>query len=968
MAEQKSPGVKVKPPTPLLLKPLKVKDWPGLFQSLAKLGSNVAKMEFQAAFSDAVKALSYVEFKNKPQELAWTLIHRSMTRAVGEALAGLARHQPAEFARLGGLADSRRLDAELETLDVTLDDAFFDRPGWCPYVRQVCRRVPGWLVAAGLPQMAADELAGQIPVEFTVRLNEEWLKNQDDLKCLLPESRKTPFSPAVTEEFEWVRYWGCLQDQADRRVFDEDFGVRSVYVPLRAYTDRDGGAKVTRTIGMVEDMLDHWLEAGRADDDVRVVEGDPGAGKSTLARIYAADRFGRTFGGRRWRVVFAPLHHHAFQEERPLDQSVAAYYESVGVTLKKPLDRDSPDPTLLILDGLDELSRSGHVGLDVIRAFMSSVVGLKDGWNTGRKDARLLVLVCGRPIAADVARKVVRRLDAVLNLLPFVTEEMDLLHTTEGKEAVLAGRTALLKTDQRANWWDNYATARGQTPTPDAYKEIKKNAGLTPITAQPLLNYLVAFLRENSEGAKLPDNLCDIYDLLLRRVWERGWDRPQVPAVGKLEFPEFCTLLEEVAVAAWHSGDSRNIKVSAVQDRLTPKQRERLLELEKKVEDGVLRLLLGFFLRPRGQVRGDEVYEFTHKSFAEYLIARRIAGLLNELAEDWKNPSPRHPWNDEQALIEWAKLLGPTRIDKDIMRFVQEEGSRLGKDKGEGWQAVLARLLETVIRDGMPMHQMLAKIKPEPTYREMDRWALNAEVAMLRGLGVCRNLLGNATRINGLNAQLGEWIGGRWSHSMARSSYAFLDLQNAQLDSYGLHGMNLRGVDLRGANLFDADLSGADLCEANLSDATLTMVRLWGTDLSGAILRGAYLAGAGAEGAMLRGADLSGADLREAQFSSAYLRHADLSGAILLGVNLVGANLHGANLNGANLDGANLDGATGTQPEQLRVTIGEPDLMPDGKPPRKNWRNKPAIPRKRSPRKPKNAPPTPEPPATDTPS
>jgi hypothetical protein len=173
MAEQTSPGVKVKLPTPLLLKPLKVKDWPGLFQSLAKLGSNVAKMNVQAAFSDAVKALSYVEFKNQPQELAWTLIHRSMTRTVGDALARLARHQPAEFTRLGGLADSRRLDAELDTLDVTLDEAFFDRPGWCPYVRQVCRRVPGWLVAAGLPQMVADELARQIPVEFTVRLNEE---------------------------------------------------------------------------------------------------------------------------------------------------------------------------------------------------------------------------------------------------------------------------------------------------------------------------------------------------------------------------------------------------------------------------------------------------------------------------------------------------------------------------------------------------------------------------------------------------------------------------------------------------------------------------------------------------------------------------------------------------------------------------------------------------------------------------
>ncbi len=983
MAKTTSPGVKVKPPTPLLLKPLKVDDWPGLFQTLGKLPLHVSQRDFGAFFSEAVKALSYVKFKDRPRELAWVLIHRSMIRAVYDLLDDLSRYHHIDVAQLRGSANLRRLDDELDKLDMTLDQSFLDHPGWCPYVRSVCRRVREWLVATGVSVVVADRLAWQMPREFTIRMSDEWFKNQEALKCLMPEHRETPFTPAVAEEFEWVQYAATLQEQADRRVFEEDFGVRSVYVPLRAYTDRDDGARVTRTIGMVEEMLDHWLEAGRADDDVRVVEGDPGAGKSTLARIYAADRFGRTFGGRQWRVVFAPLHHPAFQEERPLDQSVAAYYESIGAPLVKPLDRDAPDPTLLILDGLDELSRSGHVGLDVIRAFMSTVVGLKDWWNTGQNKARLLVLVCGRPIAADVARKVVRRSDAILNLLPFVTEGMDLARSAEGKEAILKGQTTILKEDQRADWWDKYAVARGRTPTSDAYEEIKENSALTPITAQPLLNYLVAFLRESSEDAKLPDNLCDIYDMLLRRVWERGWDRLQVPAVGKLEFPEFCTLLEEVAVAAWHSGDSRNIKVSAVQDRLTSKQRERLLELEKKVEDGVLRLLLGFFLRPRGQVRGDEVYEFTHKSFAEYLIARRIAGLLNELAEDWKHPSPRHPWNDEQALIEWAKLLGPTRIDDDIVRFIQEEGSRLGNDRVEGWQAMLPRLLETVIRDGMPMHQMLAKIKPEPTYREMDRWALNAELAILRGLGICRDLLGRAIRINGLDAQLREWIGGRWSHLMAGLSYAFLDLQNVELENRELLGINLRGADLRRANLFFADLRGADLSNAILSDASLSTTRLSGADLSGAILSGVFLGGAGAEGANFFQANLSRADLGEAQLGCANLARADLSGANLWNANLVGASLAVANLSSANLSkvdlskvdltqanlqGANMSGARGIDVEQLRTTIGEPAFMPDGKPPRMNWRKQPAAPRKRSPRKPKNAPPTPGPPATDTPS
>ncbi|MDB5310333.1 MAG: pentapeptide repeat protein [Gemmataceae bacterium] len=983
MSEKTSPGVRAKRPTPLLLKPLQVSDWPGLFQTLTKLGHDLAKMEFDAAFPGATKALSYVEFKNRPQELAWTLIFRSMTRAVGRILAWCRKKIPVQLARLGIGVDVSRLDAELDNIDVSIDQEFFDRPGASPYVRQVCWRLRGWLIAAGVSDTLADNIIGRVPRDFSVLLSDEWLKNQDQLKDLLPEHRKTPFTPAVEEEFEWAKCAAWLQEQADRRVFDEEFGVLAVYIPLRTYADRDDASKVTRTIGMVEEMLDQWLEAGRADDDVRVVEGDPGAGKSTLARIYAADRFGRTFGTRRWRVLYSPLHHPAFQTERPLAEAVKAYYEDVNVRLQKPLDREATDPTLLILDGLDELSRGGHVGLDVIRTFMAEVVGLKNAWNEGRKDARLLVLLCGRPIAADVAKRVVRRSEAVLYLLPFVIDKKALTQTVDGKTADLSGRTTLLDTDQREEWWDKYATARGRTPSPEAYQDIKKNPVLEPITAQPLLNYLVAYVRENSEGTKLPENLCSIYAVLLRRVYDRGWERTQVPAVDKLEFSEFCSLLEEMAVAAWHAGNTRSIRVSAVQERLTPKQRGRLLELEKKVEDGVLRLLLGFFLRPRGQDRGDELYEFTHKSFAEYLIARRLAGELDRLAQDWQDSGSRRRWNDEHALVEWAKLFGPTRLDDDIVRFVEEEGKRSGEHKVPGWREMLARLLETVVRDGMPMHVMITKIKPEPTFREMDRWALNAEVAMLRGLGVCFSILGVRTRIVGLDSRLEEWVRGRWFHPMTDQSYSFLDLQGADFQGRDLRWANLSGAKLGGANLAKANLAKANLFVASLERANLVGGHLVRANFKQANLSGADLEQANLERANLVGANLSNANLSNANLSNVNLQRANLERANLVGANLSNANLGGANLGGANLTGtnltgtnltwANLIGVRGITPEQLLETTGDPAEMMDGHPPENNWRQKLASPRKRVPRKrktpklPASNTPTPEPPETAAP-
>jgi hypothetical protein len=337
------------------------------------------------------------------------------------------------------------------------------------------------------------------------------------------------------------------------------------------------------------------------------------------------------------------LHHPALDVSKPLDETVAAYFNGIGVAVAKPLDKEAPDPTLLILDGLDELSRAGQVGERVIQSFVGEITALQTTWNHGRDRAQLLVLLCGRPVAVDAIKADVRAEDGILNLWPYLVDRGEVTRPRHGKAVELAGEESLLEADQRRDWWEKYATARGQTNGAEAYELLRKRKDLEPITAQPLLNYLVAFLASPSGGVSaLPGHLCTLYGQLLRRIWERGWEKQeQVPALKGVRFEEFTDLLESIALAAWHAGNTRSIRATLVDRKLTADQRTLLSRLEQTTAGGILRLLLSFFFRPLGRDEVEWTYEFTHKTFAEYLVARLAGRKIEELTADWKEAGGR---------------------------------------------------------------------------------------------------------------------------------------------------------------------------------------------------------------------------------------------------------------------------------------------------------------------------------------
>src|SRR5262249_38068827 len=123
------------------------------------------------------------------------------------------------------------------------------------------------------------------------------------------------------------------------------------------------------------------------------------------------------------------------------------------------LDPRSPERYVLVFDGLDELSKQGRVGVELASDFFRQVQSLVEVRNQADATARLLVLLCGRPVAVSSTKAEDRQEGQVLHVLPYDLTEGQLQEAEwTDPEKVLQRNNR----DQRDEWWRGYGVATGQ--------------------------------------------------------------------------------------------------------------------------------------------------------------------------------------------------------------------------------------------------------------------------------------------------------------------------------------------------------------------------------------------------------------------------------------------------------------------------------------------------------------------------
>jgi energy-coupling factor transporter ATP-binding protein EcfA2 len=854
----KTKGIKLKQPTSMWTKPVKLKL--SLFKGLFNLAKDFITKQWTKLPSDAIDTISSIQLKTEAGERGWQLVVRSLSIA----MMTLVMEHIYKINVDAVISDDldRDLNEILAQEDHYIGFDFLKNPKGLKLLEKVGPVFCGFLVDVGFEPAIADNICHRLDSYFVFALKDEW-HDESTYYAPLIEALKTPLDESVRKELEWNHYLAYLEKQIDEPVFDESFSLKQIYMPLRAYykekiKEKNDGDKVDFqgreeekvkkvTVKLEEDLME-WLDRADKDNALRIITGGPGMGKSSFLKILAAK-----LAEQYKRVLFIPLHRFAIKDD--LEKAIQRFVKDNGYLSHNPME--DKDGLILIFDGLDELAMQGKVLADGANSFIREIK-MKLG-SVNNSKTRLMVVISERDIIMQANESEFRKEKQVLSILPYFTNEEKREEYREEKD--------ILKTDQRDSWWKNYGALKG-TNHKGLPKELK-TSDLDQITALPLLNYLVALSFERGK-VKFSEhtNLNEIYNDLLKAVHERSYEKKRVHrSVDKLDYEYFVHILEEIAIAAWH-GDGRTTTVNEIENHMQDSKLGKVLEKFKtSAKGGIVSFMTAFYFRKAGSdSRGDETFEFTHKSFGEFLAARRIVKKVKQIhkkRQDYeKSTIDDEGCSVKECLVLWAKLFGPKVLDDELIKFIRNELKPINQEQIKNLrtlQLTIIQLIDYMLRNGMPMEQLSLV-----SYHVQNQQAKDAEKALLIILSIIADYTGKISKISWPNSTaFGDWL-------------SRLQGQRDGPKNFILHYLNRLKV--MSATLYFKDLNGANLGHAHLENAILQFSILRRANLYGADLRGANLSGANLRRADLREADLRRADLRGAVISKRQIKDARTNG------------------------------------------------------------------------------------------
>jgi uncharacterized protein YjbI with pentapeptide repeats len=863
---------------------LQVEDWREFFKASAKLLVDFYFKNQNNIGIDAADLLASLGFSQKttPASLAGELINRALIKAIADIIKTYCEEwKQLTVAEQELLIEHLLSQIPLDGVEIEIDSSFFECPQTFMGLSEAQKWMELWLCLLVENPADARTMSTRLPSYFTCVLHDELRENRDKYQLLNTYFSDTLASEAYHREMGWRRYTAWLDKQLDEPIFAETFGIRPLYVPLCAYyiekqgDDREGSPQ-TREIRHARDLesaMDAWLLDTKA-PCIRLISGGSGSGKSTFTKWWAA-RVAAQGNFKVWHIALNHLNFTGDLEGKLKDFATKNLY-----LRGNPLDEQK---ILIIFDGLDELALSGKVGLAAAESFIEQLNMLV---NANQQD--LKVLVSGRDAIVQSQINKFSKLDQIWHLLPYY------LPKNKAKE-YQARPQNLLEIDRRHDWWQKYGSLKGKKC--EGLPKSLRIESLDEITSQPILNYLVAisdYFLQNKIDESTTRN--QIYQSLLEKVHERGWaernkstsDRGH-PITKSMSFADFQLVLEEVGLCAWH-GDGR--KVSEVEIithcENSGKKIKGLLsyfsENLNSTQARITKLLTAFYFQPRGEDRasGDKTFEFTHKSFGEFLVAKRLVRAIGDINRKYLDDEDG--WTEKQSLKHWVEICKSGNLDFDVLRFFRQEVRLRYQDQPDligQWQETCCKLIEYLLREGLPMEEFGGL-----SFHQMNNRAIQAEIMLLALLNACAICTKQLSKIEWRDRKtFGTWL----AKMQGQQNYDDQSIVSVCLSWLNLNGVVLDGVILDGARLDGASLLAASLDRASLDEASLLEARL--------------------DGASLNRAHLDGARLDRASLDEAHLDGASLDWAHLNGARLIEARLDGVSLNHAHLDGASLYGA-----------------------------------------------------------
>ncbi len=733
-----------------------------------------------------------------------------------------------------------------------------------------------------------------------------------------------------------------------KKVFKEEFSFADIYIPLKA-TSVDANGNVSESVEPF--ILDGWAERILRDPktakQVIFIQAGAGRGKTVFCRMFAD-----------WvRQNFHPLLTPIFIRLRDIEH----FQQSFENTLSNALSycdfvkndsgwlTDRNTQYLFLLDGFDELRMEGRASGGIER-FIRQVGQFQEkfkGKETGHR-----IILTGRPLALQG-----------ISYLPDNLERVKLLPMNDDLR------------DQWLNKWqqvvipNNPDEAREETAKFKAFLESDEcpEEIEDKLAREPLLLYLLAKLHKEKEirqedfeqASDSTEAKILIYEKSLGWVLkEQRSESLQYQIIG-LNIDSLERILTEAGLCVVQSG-GEYAKVKMIETRLERDGSDAadiIKELREKKGEKALKTALGsFYIGPAAGEMGGGV-EFYHKSFGEFLFAKRLqeslstwttlekigrqqqwfiskeqlaqqiydilgyGGLTPEIVEylmGLLKKSDEFPpvklferlsdfywrWCDGE-FIDDDKTMLPLKKMRELKEQLPERETYLGQRQIDVYAGlnIMILLLELHRYGQTQTDEIKQKLTFYPCGQPKDDGKLEDPTLLLRLIGYS-DCIGH----NGFTKTVGSFLSNAnlISANLSKAYLSYANLSKAYLSEANLSNADLISANLSNADLIHANLSKAYLSEANLSNADLIHANLSNADLIHANLSKAYLSNADLSNADLSNADLISADLIHADLISADLISADLSNANLISADLSEAYLSNANLISADLSNANL--------------------------------------------------------------
>lgn len=885
--------VKLRKPASIWSKPLSF-DFRPIFSGLSKAVAHLATGKVEEIGGDVAEVVSGLGLAETVEEQVFQLVNVSLLKALNKITQESVSHFDFSAPGLGRISSA--LENSLKGVKIVVDEKFFRHPGDLDVVGGIVAAYQQWLLEVGVSVSASLTISQRLSSYFVFEMAAEWSANSNKYAALL-EPSLNPFASAVQAERGWNFYHAYLKKRVSESIFDEPFSLSQIYIPLNAYYSEDledkpliqAGAGTSKVCVGLNEELKSWLVGGNKTDALRVISGGPGSGKSSFMKMFCCEIYELGLA----KPIYIPLH--LIDPVKDVASEVERFIRDEGLIGFNPLDPEIKERNvLLVFDGLDELASLGKVAAQVARDFVQAVERMIERRNLGNNP--LFVVISGRELIVQENETDFRKPKQVLTILPY--------KLLEGSER-FKDSSGLLKRDYRDDWWINYGHLIGEKYT--GLPAQLKLREIDEVTAQPLLNYLVALsYRRGSLNFTKSLNLNEVYSDLVAAVHTRAYESARAyRPISHINKKDFVRVLEEVGLAAWHGSDGRSTSVKDITLHCKESGLESLLQsFTEGAEAGVTKLLAAFFFRRNGESVGDEAsFVFTHKSFGEYLTACRLVHGIERIVKQRKRRKESADDGEDivDSLAFWARLTGPAEMTFYLKKFLSREIARLEPKEIEGFFEVLVELVEHCIEKSMPMDRV-----GNVGYKDAVRYDSNSSASLVVALNSCAVVLDRSIKIKYMSEiSFGNFIkricpqrSGPTS-PVVYSSLSYLDFSGQCMDMIDLYGANLEKTTWNNCNAHFANFASCDFLDSDFYGAKLNWSRFSNSGFKNCIFRHADLTEAIFSSARVYDSDFGQSDLRSSSFD----------GAVLRGCNFVQSDIKKSSFSSAEFEGCDFSGA-----------------------------------------------------------